>query len=71
VRALHLAVVCAALGETEEAFGWLEKAWEERDVSLPLLREGGHLPATALMALPGALRRDPRYQALMGMVGPQ
>jgi tetratricopeptide (TPR) repeat protein len=71
VRALHLAGVCAALGETEEAFVWLEKAYEERDVSLPLLREGGHLPAASLMALPVPLRSDPRYQALLRTLGLQ
>ncbi len=69
VRALHLAGVCAALGETEEAFVWLEKAYEERDVVLPLFREGGHLPATSLMALPVPLRSDPRYRALLRKVG--
>lgn len=69
VRALHLAAVCAALGETEEAFVWLEKAGEERDVSLPLLREGSHLPAASLMALPVPLRSDPRYPALLRKVG--
>ena len=69
VRAFHLAAVCAALGETEEAFVWLEKAYEERDVTLPLLREGGHLPATSLMTLPVPLRSDPRYLALLRMVG--
>jgi tetratricopeptide (TPR) repeat protein len=71
VRALHLAVVCAAVGETAEAFVWLEKACEERDVSLPLLREGGHLPATSLMAVPVLLRSDPRYRALLRTVGLQ
>ncbi|MGE5232447.1 MAG: DUF6976 family protein [Deltaproteobacteria bacterium] len=71
VRALHIAAVCAALGETEEAFGWLERAYEERDVSLPLLREGGHLPAASLMALPVTLRGDPRYRALLRTVGVQ
>jgi tetratricopeptide (TPR) repeat protein len=69
VRAFHLAAVCAALGETEEAFVWLEKAYEERDVTLPLLREGSHLPATSLMTLPVPLRSDPRYQALLRKVG--
>jgi tetratricopeptide (TPR) repeat protein len=68
VRALHLAGVCAALGETEEAFVWLEKTYEERDVALPLFREGGHLPATSLMALPVPLRSDPRYRALLRKV---
>jgi hypothetical protein len=69
VRAFHLAAVCAALGETEEAFVWLEKAYEERDVTLPLLREGGHLPATSLMTLPDRFRSDPRCRALLRKVG--
>jgi tetratricopeptide (TPR) repeat protein len=69
VRALHLAGVCAALGETEAAFAWLEKAYDERDVALPLLREGGCLPPTSLMALPVPLRGDPRYQALLRKIG--
>jgi tetratricopeptide (TPR) repeat protein len=69
VRALHLAVVCAAIGETDEAFVWLEKACEERDVSLPLLREGGHLPPTSLMSLPAPLRGDPRYRKVLQTIG--
>ncbi len=69
VRALHLAIVCAAVSETEEAFDWLEKACEERDVSLPLLREGGHLPVTSLMAVPVLFRSDPRYRALLRRAG--
>jgi tetratricopeptide (TPR) repeat protein len=69
VRALHLAGVCAALGDTEEAFAWLERACEERDVALPLVRVGGCLPATTLMALPVPLRSDPRYRALLRKVG--
>ena len=69
VRALHLAAVCAALGETEEAFVELEKAFEERDVALPLLREDGHLPATSLMALSASLGSDPRYRALLRKAG--
>jgi hypothetical protein len=71
VRALHLAGVCAALGETEEAFVRLEQAYDERDVGLPLLREGGSLPATSLVALPAPLRADPRYQALLRKIGLQ
>ena len=69
VRAFHLAAVCAALGETEEAFVWLEKAYQERDITLPLLREGGHVPGTSLMTLPDPLRSDPRYRALLRKVG--
>ncbi len=68
VRALHVAGVCAALGDTEEAFIWLEKAYEERDVVLPFFGEG-HLPAAALMGLPVPLRDDPRYRALLRKIG--
>jgi len=39
VPGLSLAAVCAALGETEEAFAWLDTAYEERDVGLPFLRD--------------------------------
>jgi tetratricopeptide (TPR) repeat protein len=69
VRALHLAVVAAALGETDSAFASLLKAYEEHDVSLPLIVEGSHLPAASLMALPLSLRGDPRYRALMQRAG--
>jgi tetratricopeptide (TPR) repeat protein len=69
VRALHLAAVSAALGETEAAFDWLEQAAEERDVALHLFREGGDLPVTSLMAMPLPVRSDPRYRALLRKVG--
>ena len=69
VRALHLAAVSATLGETGEAFAWLEKAYDERDVALPMMVEGSRLPATSLMALPDSLRRDPRYQAMLKRLG--
>lgn len=69
VRAFHLAAVYAALGESEEAFVWLERAYEERDVTLPLVREGGHLPPASLMTLPVPFRGDPRYRSLAEQVG--
>jgi tetratricopeptide (TPR) repeat protein len=69
VRAFHLAAACAALGDIEEAVVWLERAYQERDGALPLLREGGHLPTTSLMTLPIPLRRDLRCQALLRKVG--
>jgi len=61
-------VVSAALGDTEEALAWLEKAYDERDVALPMMVEGSHLPATSLMALPDSMRHDPRCQALLRRV---
>ncbi len=67
VPGLSLAAVCAALGETEEAFAWLDKACEERDVGLPFLRD--RLGTAAAFGMPIALRGDPRYQALLRKVG--
>ncbi len=51
IRALH-----ATLGEKEEAFEWLERAYEERDTFL--------LEATA-DPLVDNLRDDPRFQSLL------
>ncbi len=71
VRAAHFAVVCAALGDADEAFAWLEKAYAEREVTLVLfsLVDWSSLTATSLVKLPVPLLRDPRYQALMRKVG--
>jgi hypothetical protein len=67
VPGLSLAAVCAALGETEEAFAWLDRAFEERDVGLPFLRD--RLATAAAFGMPIALRGHPRYQALLRKVG--
>ncbi len=62
-------VAGAALGDADEAFAWLEKAYADREVTLPLFRQSARLTATSLMTLPVPLRRDPRYQALLRKVG--
>jgi len=52
VPALSFAVVYVGLGENEQAFLWLEKAYVERTNSLAYLKSGRHL---------GPLRSDPRF----------
>jgi tetratricopeptide (TPR) repeat protein len=55
-----IATVHAGLGERDRAFAWLEKAFEERDFSLVMLRIDPRLDA---------LRPDPRFTNLMRRVG--
>jgi adenylate cyclase len=54
------AVVYAGLGDKDQAFTWLEKAYEERDGSLPMLKVN---PSWDL------LRSDPRFAELLRRVG--
>ena len=56
VSAADFAMIHAALGEHDEAFAWLEKAWEERSSVLPFLRVHPRF---------APLRRDPRFQRLV------
>src|SRR2546426_5148568 len=68
VRAVSLAGIYSALGQTDEAFVWLERGYEERDVAFPFFR--GNLPATAFMGVATRnLMSDPRYQALLRKIG--
>ena len=56
VAADLLAYLYAGLGQKEQAFAWLDKAYEERDVPLIVLKCGPELVS---------LRSDPRYQDLL------
>ena len=60
VRPAIVADIYLALGEHDEAFTWLERAYEERDTTLVLLRI---YPAYDLV------RSDPRFQLLLEKVG--
>jgi TolB-like protein/Tfp pilus assembly protein PilF len=55
-----VALVCARAGDKNQAFEWLEKAYQDRDESLRLLR-----------VVPGfdSLRSDPRYADLLRRIG--
>ena len=56
VGAEAFAVVYAGLGDNDRAFGWLEKAYEERACYLPFIK---------LNPLFNGLRPDPRYRDLL------
>lgn len=55
-----VAILYGALGETNEAFAWLEKAYEERDPQLTYLKAGRRFEP---------LRKDPRFGPFLGRVG--
>jgi TolB-like protein/tetratricopeptide (TPR) repeat protein/predicted Ser/Thr protein kinase len=55
-----LAIVSGALGERDEAFAWLEKAYELRDPQLVYLKVGPKYTP---------LRSDPRFQDLLRRMG--
>lgn len=56
VSAYHMAVIFAALGEIDEAFAWLERAFEERSPWIGYLRVDPRNEP---------LRSDPRFEALL------
>jgi tetratricopeptide (TPR) repeat protein len=56
VPAYAMAEIYTGLGKKEEAFAWLEKAYEERSVLLVRLK---------VDPMPNPLRSDPRFQALL------
>ena len=58
--AVHLAILCAGLGKTDEAFAWLTEAYEEHDNLLTILRVHPFFDP---------LRSDPRFAALLKSVG--
>jgi tetratricopeptide (TPR) repeat protein len=52
----ELALICTGLGEKDQAFAWLEQAYEEHDRRLAELRVGPQVDS---------LRSDPRFQDLV------
>ena len=60
VPAASVGVMYGALGETDKAFTWLEKAYEERDPQLVYLKAGRRFEP---------LRKDPRFGQLVRRVG--
>ena len=58
--AFQLAEVCAARGQTNEAFRWLDQALEERDPGITHARVSTHLRS---------LYDDPRWDTLTGKLG--
>jgi len=55
-----VAILYGALGESNEAFAWLEKAYEERDPQLTYIKAGRRFEP---------LRKDPRFEQLVRRVG--
>lgn len=55
-----VAVLLGALGETNEAFAWLEKAYREHDPQLTYLKAGRRFEP---------LRKDPRFEQLVRRLG--
>jgi Flp pilus assembly protein TadD len=60
IPATYIGTLYAATGETEAAFEWLEKAYEERADGLTLLN---------VEPMVDALRSDPRFQSLIRRIG--
>jgi hypothetical protein len=60
VPALSFVIVYVGLGEKEQAFTWLEKAYEERTNSLAYLK---------VAATWDPLRSDPRFTDLLQRIG--
>ena len=55
-----VAILHGALGESNEAFAWLEKAYEERDPQLTYIKAGRRFEP---------LRKDPRFAELVHRLG--
>lgn len=60
VQPNFIALIYTALGDKDEAFNWLERAYEERDEDLGLLKVDPRLDS---------LRADPRFTSLLQRVG--
>jgi hypothetical protein len=55
-----IGILYGALGDLNEAFAWLEKAYEERDPQLTYLKAGRRFEP---------LRHDPRFRELVRRIG--
>jgi Flp pilus assembly protein TadD len=55
-----VAILHGALGESNEAFAWLERAYQERDPQLTYIKAGRRFEP---------LRKDPRFEQLVRRVG--
>jgi hypothetical protein len=55
-----MAEIFTQLGETDQAFEWLDKAYQEHSFWLPFLKVHPHLDP---------LRADPRFDVLLARVG--
>jgi TolB-like protein/Flp pilus assembly protein TadD/class 3 adenylate cyclase len=62
VPASNVALLCSALGEKDEAFTWLEKGYEDRDMRLCHLK---------VYPKWDSMRADPRFIAMLKRVGLQ
>ncbi len=60
VSPFNMATIYVGLGEKDEAFAWLDKAFEERSRSLVWLN---------LMKEYDGLRSDPRFESLLRRIG--
>jgi len=56
VRASDFAMICGSLGRTDQAFQWLDKAYQEHEIQLVSLKTAQDFDP---------LRSDPRFQALL------
>jgi hypothetical protein len=60
VSPYHLAIVHAGLGERDQAFGWLEKAFADREGRMTILKVVPELDG---------LHADPRFADLLRRIG--
>ena len=60
VSPYSMATVYAGLGETDEAFKWLDKAYDDRDYQLPTIKNDIHF---------AHLRNDRRFATLLERIG--
>jgi len=57
LSAFHMFQIYAGLGKRDEAFAWLEKAWQQRNV--------GMLDLKGAPFYPDSVRADPRFTAML------